>query len=142
MPSQESLFGNVMITYTLLPFDPAQIENFRRYTLRISDMPSSCWLTHNSCFFLFRRKFTKKAPTSSSQRSFVEFILEPLYKILAQVSVSGHLVQVCPRKHEVEKLVNSHLPLPINQLSFVSLSMRIVDHQSSRSRTLQSSRCC
>ncbi|POI28291.1 hypothetical protein CIB84_007961, partial [Bambusicola thoracicus] len=32
-----------------------------------------------------RRKFTKKAPTSSSQRSFVEFILEPLYKILAQV---------------------------------------------------------
>lgn len=31
------------------------------------------------------RKFTKKAPTSSSQRSFVEFILEPLYKILAQV---------------------------------------------------------
>ncbi|OXB56654.1 hypothetical protein ASZ78_003945 [Callipepla squamata] len=34
---------------------------------------------------LIRRKFTKKAPTSSSQRSFVEFILEPLYKILAQV---------------------------------------------------------
>ncbi|XP_019521100.1 PREDICTED: 116 kDa U5 small nuclear ribonucleoprotein component [Hipposideros armiger] len=31
------------------------------------------------------RKFTKKAPNSSSQRSFVEFILEPLYKILAQV---------------------------------------------------------
>ncbi|EPQ07697.1 116 kDa U5 small nuclear ribonucleoprotein component [Myotis brandtii] len=31
------------------------------------------------------RKFTKKAPTSSSQRSFVEFVLEPLYKILAQV---------------------------------------------------------
>uniref|UniRef100_A0A8C4YLG7 116 kDa U5 small nuclear ribonucleoprotein component n=1 Tax=Gopherus evgoodei TaxID=1825980 RepID=A0A8C4YLG7_9SAUR len=26
--------------------------------------------------------FTKKAPTSSSQRSFVEFVLEPLYKIL------------------------------------------------------------
>uniref|UniRef100_A0A7M4FAI2 116 kDa U5 small nuclear ribonucleoprotein component n=1 Tax=Crocodylus porosus TaxID=8502 RepID=A0A7M4FAI2_CROPO len=31
------------------------------------------------------RKFTKKAPTNSSQRSFVEFVLEPLYKILAQV---------------------------------------------------------
>uniref|UniRef100_A0A4W4GA35 116 kDa U5 small nuclear ribonucleoprotein component n=1 Tax=Electrophorus electricus TaxID=8005 RepID=A0A4W4GA35_ELEEL len=31
------------------------------------------------------RKFTKKAPTSNSQRSFVEFILEPLYKILSQV---------------------------------------------------------
>ncbi|XP_033911734.3 116 kDa U5 small nuclear ribonucleoprotein component [Acipenser ruthenus] len=31
------------------------------------------------------RKFTKKAPNSNSQRSFVEFVLEPLYKILAQV---------------------------------------------------------
>lgn len=33
----------------------------------------------------FRRKFTKKAPHNSAQRSFVEFILEPLYKIFAQV---------------------------------------------------------
>ena len=32
-----------------------------------------------------RRRFTKKAPSSASQRSFVEFILEPLYKIFAQV---------------------------------------------------------
>nr|CAG4649929.1 EOG090X00RJ [Sida crystallina] len=31
------------------------------------------------------RKFTKKPPHSSAQRSFVEFILEPLYKIFAQV---------------------------------------------------------
>uniref|UniRef100_A0AAQ5Y378 116 kDa U5 small nuclear ribonucleoprotein component n=1 Tax=Amphiprion ocellaris TaxID=80972 RepID=A0AAQ5Y378_AMPOC len=31
------------------------------------------------------RKFTKKAPSSNSQRSFVEFVLEPLYKILSQV---------------------------------------------------------
>ncbi|GFX03760.1 116 kDa U5 small nuclear ribonucleoprotein component [Trichonephila clavipes] len=31
------------------------------------------------------RKFTKKAPHSSVQRSFVEFILEPLYKLFAQV---------------------------------------------------------
>ncbi|XP_077415073.1 116 kDa U5 small nuclear ribonucleoprotein component [Vanacampus margaritifer] len=30
-------------------------------------------------------KFTKKAPTSNTQRSFVEFVLEPLYKILSQV---------------------------------------------------------
>uniref|UniRef100_A0A8B9LR54 Tr-type G domain-containing protein n=1 Tax=Astyanax mexicanus TaxID=7994 RepID=A0A8B9LR54_ASTMX len=30
------------------------------------------------------RKFTKKAPNSNSQRSFVEFVLEPLYKILSQ----------------------------------------------------------
>lgn len=32
------------------------------------------------------RKFIKKPTTASQQRSFVEFILEPLYKILAQVS--------------------------------------------------------
>nr|CAG4640617.1 EOG090X00RJ [Eulimnadia texana] len=31
------------------------------------------------------RKFTKKPPHSSAQRSFVEFILEPLYKIFAQI---------------------------------------------------------
>lgn len=32
-----------------------------------------------------RRKFTKKPPHNSAQRSFVEFILEPLYKLFAQV---------------------------------------------------------
>eukprot|EP00794_Sanderia_malayensis_P011954 gene11954-13191_t len=31
------------------------------------------------------RKFTKKAPLSTSPRSFVEFILEPMYKLFAQV---------------------------------------------------------
>lgn len=36
----------------------------------------------------------------------MEFILEPLYKILAQVSMSGSLAQVCPSKHKVEKLMN------------------------------------
>lgn len=33
----------------------------------------------------FSRKFTKKPPHSSAQRSFVEFILEPMYKLFAQV---------------------------------------------------------
>ncbi|XP_041479034.1 116 kDa U5 small nuclear ribonucleoprotein component-like [Lytechinus variegatus] len=31
------------------------------------------------------RKFTRKPPVSTSQRSFVEFILEPMYKLFAQV---------------------------------------------------------
>lgn len=31
------------------------------------------------------RKFTKKPPHASAQRSFVEFILEPVYKLFAQV---------------------------------------------------------
>jgi len=33
---------------------------------------------------LTRRTFTRKAPSAEAQRSFVEFILEPLYKLCAQ----------------------------------------------------------
>ncbi|GLG92783.1 Elongation factor 2 [Gryllus bimaculatus] len=42
------------------------------------------------------RKFTKKSPHNSAQRSFVEFILEPLYKVFAQVvgDVDSTLPQV------------------------------------------------
>lgn len=56
----------------------------------------------------------------------MEFILEPLYKILAQVSVSGPLAQVCPSKHKVEKLVNLDFSLALSLLSFVLLSVRTV----------------
>ncbi|KAK6166051.1 hypothetical protein SNE40_022834 [Patella caerulea] len=43
------------------------------------------------------RKFTKKAPNTASLRSFVEFILEPLYKIFAQIvgDVDTCIPQVC-----------------------------------------------
>ncbi|KAK0057912.1 116 kDa U5 small nuclear ribonucleoprotein component [Biomphalaria pfeifferi] len=43
------------------------------------------------------RKFTKKPATSSSPRSFVEFILEPLYKIFSQIvgDVDESLPRVC-----------------------------------------------
>lgn len=43
------------------------------------------------------RKFSKKPQTGSAQRSFVEFILEPLYKIFAQVvgDVDDCLPRVC-----------------------------------------------
>lgn len=39
------------------------------------------------------RKFTKKPPHSSAQRTFIEFILEPMYKLFAQVvgDVDGSL---------------------------------------------------
>ncbi|KAK2516670.1 Eftud2 [Columba livia] len=49
------------------------------------DYPETFYTLTSRFPTFFCRKFTKKAPTSSSQRSFVEFILEPLYKILAQV---------------------------------------------------------
>jgi len=43
------------------------------------------------------RKFTKKPPHGSAQRSFVEFILEPLYKLFAQVvgDVDNCLPMLC-----------------------------------------------
>lgn len=43
--------------------------------------------------FIFSRKFTKKQPHSSAQRTFIEFILEPMYKLFAQVvgDVDGSL---------------------------------------------------
>lgn len=34
--------------------------------------------------FLYRRTFSRKSPYVDAPRSFVEFILEPLYKIFAQ----------------------------------------------------------
>lgn len=37
------------------------------------------------CYFVFRRRFSRKPINSQSQRTFVEFILEPLYKLFAQV---------------------------------------------------------
>lgn len=48
-------------------------------------------------FHTTTRKFSKKPPTGSAQRSFVEFILEPLYKIFAQVvgDVDECLPRVC-----------------------------------------------
>ena len=43
------------------------------------------------------RKFTKKPPHGSAQRSFVEFILEPMYKMFAQVvgDVDTSLPMLC-----------------------------------------------
>jgi len=43
------------------------------------------------------RRFMRKAPHSSAHRSFIEFILEPLYKILAQVvgDVDENLPRIC-----------------------------------------------
>lgn len=43
------------------------------------------------------RRFTKKPPHSTSQRSFVEFILEPMYKIFSQIvgDVDENLPRVC-----------------------------------------------
>lgn len=72
-------------------FQPQNVSHYLRFQ---QNQPLCCLLLihpYHVVFFLsslFSRKFTKKAPSSNSQRSFVEFVLEPLYKILSQV---GHV---------------------------------------------------
>ena len=41
------------------------------------------------------RKFSKKPPHGSAQRSFIEFILEPIYKVFAQVCVLTNFFRIC-----------------------------------------------
>lgn len=58
------------------------------------------------------RKFTKKPPHNSAQRSFIEFILEPLYKLFAQVvgDVDGSLIdtlsELCIRVNKEDMKCN------------------------------------
>ncbi|KOB67008.1 Uncharacterized protein OBRU01_21240 [Operophtera brumata] len=59
--------------------------------LRAGDL--AAWLWGDVYFNAKTRRFTKKQPHASAQRSFVEFILEPLYKIFAQVMISLQLTR-------------------------------------------------
>lgn len=43
------------------------------------------WINTKNLRFYCSRKFGKKPPTPGAQRSFVEFILEPVYKVFSQV---------------------------------------------------------
>ncbi|XP_045456514.1 116 kDa U5 small nuclear ribonucleoprotein component [Melitaea cinxia] len=83
------LLGNVCfasslydVCFTLESF-AAMYANAHDSGLRASDM--AAWLWGDVYFNAKTRRFTKKQPHASAQRSFVEFILEPLYKIFAQV---------------------------------------------------------
>lgn len=58
--------------------------------LRASEL--AAWLWGDVYFNAKTRRFTKKQPHASAQRSFVEFILEPLYKIFAQVKISLYYI--------------------------------------------------
>lgn len=52
------------------------------YMPKASSFPIYCIILF---FSLDSRKFSKKPPHGSAQRTFVEFILEPMYKLFAQV---------------------------------------------------------
>ncbi|KAM3957003.1 116 kDa U5 small nuclear ribonucleoprotein component [Aphomia sociella] len=84
------LLGNVCfasslydVCFTLESFAAMYASAQQGPALRPRDMAS--WLWGDVYFNAKTRRFTKKQPHASAQRSFVEFILEPLYKIFAQV---------------------------------------------------------
>lgn len=82
-----SLYG---ICFTLKSF--AQLYADTYPDVNVTEFARRLWgdmyFNHKS------RKFTKKPPHNSAQRSFVEFILEPMYKLFAQVvgDVDGTLL--------------------------------------------------
>lgn len=72
------------VCFTLESFAAMYANTHSTSGLRASDM--AAWLWGDVYFNAKTRRFSKKQPHSSAQRSFVEFILEPLYKIFAQVN--------------------------------------------------------
>ncbi|XP_077296150.1 116 kDa U5 small nuclear ribonucleoprotein component [Arctopsyche grandis] len=100
-PIVSPLLGNVCfassqydVCFTLESFAAIYRKFYDASELPVADFSKLLW---GDIFFNPKtRKFTKKSPHSSAQRSFVEFILEPLYKIFAQVvgDVDGTLPDV------------------------------------------------
>ncbi|XP_020895189.1 116 kDa U5 small nuclear ribonucleoprotein component [Exaiptasia diaphana] len=83
------LLGNVCFAsssygfcFTLFSFANLYVDSFGG-GINPKDFANRLW--GDMYFNSKTRKFTRKAPLSTSQRSFVEFILEPLYKIFGQV---------------------------------------------------------
>ncbi|XP_031572562.1 116 kDa U5 small nuclear ribonucleoprotein component-like [Actinia tenebrosa] len=83
------LLGNVCFAssaygfcFTLLSFAKLYTDSFGG-GMNPKDFANRLW--GDMYFNSKTRKFTRKAPLSTSHRSFVEFILEPLYKIFGQV---------------------------------------------------------
>ncbi|KAG6459710.1 hypothetical protein O3G_MSEX011557 [Manduca sexta] len=84
------LLGNVCfasslydVCFTLESFAAMYAAAHPDSGLRAGDM--AAWLWGDVYFNAKTRRFSRKQPHASAQRSFVEFILEPLYKIFAQV---------------------------------------------------------
>ncbi|GIY37647.1 116 kDa U5 small nuclear ribonucleoprotein component [Caerostris extrusa] len=86
--SVSPLLGNVCfassqysLCFTLRSFAHLYVQTYGG--INVNDFAKRLW---GDIYFNSKtRKFIKKAPHSSVQRSFVEFILEPLYKLFAQV---------------------------------------------------------
>ena len=68
--------------FTLRTFASMYADTFGKFN--VDDFAARLW--GNIYFDQQRRKFTRKAADVESPRSFVHFILEPLYKLYSQVS--------------------------------------------------------
>lgn len=84
------LLGNICfassqyaVCFTLKSF--AAIYKRSHPNINVSEFAKRLW--GDIYFNPKTRKFTRKPPHNSAQRSFVEFILEPLYKIFTQVKL-------------------------------------------------------
>ncbi|XP_052866518.1 116 kDa U5 small nuclear ribonucleoprotein component [Anopheles cruzii] len=73
-----SLYG---VCFTLKSFARLYADTYEG--VNMDEFAKRLW--GDAYFHSKSRKFTRKPPHSSAQRSFVEFVLEPLYKLFAQV---------------------------------------------------------
>ncbi|KAK5972838.1 hypothetical protein GCK32_004542 [Trichostrongylus colubriformis] len=73
--------GRYNVCFSLLSFANIYAERYGNINAR--EFARRLW--GDIYFDKSTRKFSKKPPSSTSQRTFVEFILEPLYKIFSQV---------------------------------------------------------
>ncbi|ELU06359.1 hypothetical protein CAPTEDRAFT_158714 [Capitella teleta] len=94
------IIGNVLFSsayyrfsFTLLSFAKLYSDSYGG----ISEKEFARRLWGDIYFNSRTRKFTKKPPHSDAQRSFIEFILEPLYKIFAQIvgDVDMNVARLC-----------------------------------------------
>lgn len=89
LKSFAKLYSDTWVHYVTLSTEKLMIIIaivwFDRYGSDINDHELARRLWGDMYFNSKTRKFTRKPPHSSAQRSFIEFILEPLYKIFAQV---------------------------------------------------------
>ncbi|CAB3978299.1 116 kDa U5 small nuclear ribonucleo component-like [Paramuricea clavata] len=96
------LLGNVCFAsstyrfcFTLMSFAKLYTDTYG-YGVDHRDFAKRLW--GDMYFNSKTRKFTKKAPLNTSPRTFVEFILEPLYKLFAQGPLMIHTTKQYPSR--------------------------------------------
>uniref|UniRef100_H2YSS7 Tr-type G domain-containing protein n=1 Tax=Ciona savignyi TaxID=51511 RepID=H2YSS7_CIOSA len=107
IPSVSPLNGNVCFAssqyafcFTLNSFANLYVKQFGN-EVDPKDFAKRLW--GDIYFNQKTRRFSKKPPHTNAQRSFIEFILEPLYKIFSQVPASWTCVSSTPSANQAAK---------------------------------------